>query len=437
MRIVVIHGYTDSNKGDVAIAHCTVAAIRALAPEAEILFHSNYREDHADFAYHNRFSRQAGIPVSEGLLPSPYVEDAGKGGTRGLLALLRLVGGVLALPLALIGIGGRRRALRELASADVILARGGQYLHNESGRVRGLIYLWRMLMNIAVPVWMGKRVVILGMSIGPLHGGMARWMAARVLRGCDLMVVREQYSADLLASLGITRQVRIAHDMAFLTDPAADAILPDLIEMGARYIGVTVIRWNFPGYGDEAGLQGRYLAALIGALGAAYQQFGLTPLLVEQVTARHHGMDDSAAVDALEARLRETMIPCVRVAADAAPEELAAIYGRCEVVLATRLHSLILAACAGTPSVAIRYQGTKTQGIMEALGTGEYVFDIAAVSSEELSGAISGVLADREGLSRAIRTRVAGFRGEIMQAAADALGMPDAHGKQTLPKLVE
>ena len=86
--------------------------------------------------------------------------------------------------------------------------------------------------------------------------------------------------------------------------------------------------------------------------------------LFPQVTVQHHGESDLDLLTQLAQRLQQLGVPYLLVSDDLAPEELSYLYGRCQVLLGTRLHSCILAACAATPVVAIRYQGFKTEGIM-------------------------------------------------------------------------
>jgi polysaccharide pyruvyl transferase WcaK-like protein len=86
---------------------------------------------------------------------------------------------------------------------------------------------------------------------------------------------------------------------------------------------------------------------------------------------------------------------------DFAPDELVAIYGQARLVLGTRLHSVIMALAAGTPAVAVSYVGHKTEGVMQAVGLGQYLIPFNTFTRESAlplvlsAAAMRGAVADR------------------------------------------
>lgn len=415
--IVLTHGYTDSNKGDVAIAFGTVAALRRSLPEAAILSHSNFSEEHVAFALHTRMMARAGIPVVEGVLPSPYLKDEGSGLGQHAAALLRLGRELAVLAILWVFPSLRRlhprkaRALDDIRRADLVVARGGQYLHNDAGPVRGSIYLARMLLNLAVPVWLHRPTVALGLSVGPVHGRFGRRLLTATLRPCRAVVVREALSATFLQSQGLTANVRVAPDSAFLTTPTRSEA--STVPAGT-WIGVTLINWSFPGHPQPRQARADYAGAVFEALLACHRSLSLTPILVDQVTVSHHGQHDLSLQAEMVERLRGHGVPAGHVTADLTPGEVCDIFGQCRVVLASRLHTVILSACAGTPAVAIRYQGFKTQGILEMLGVAQPAHDIDTVTAAELFASLQRALADRERLSERLQENVVGLRRQFL-----------------------
>jgi polysaccharide pyruvyl transferase WcaK-like protein len=416
-RIVITHGYTDSNKGDVAIALATVAALHRAMPDALILSHSNFSEAHVSFHHHTRMMAREGIVVREGVLPSPYLDDAGSGRRRDLIALARLAWEGFCLAALWLLPRMRRihprkaRALGDLRSASLVVARGGQYLHNESGRLRGMIYLGRMLLNLVVPIWLGRPTVVLGLSIGPLHGGFAHRLVTGALSRCRVVVVRENLSAELLRRQGLGATVRVAPDLGFLTTPTRTnaSRVPE-----GDWIGVTLLNWTFPGHRRPRQALANYLEAVLQCLVEGHAAFSLVPLLVEQVTVSHHGLHDRSLQAEMVERLRSHRVPAELLSADLTPGELCDVFRQCRLVLASRLHTLILAACAGTPTVAIHYQGYKTRGVVQMLGASVPVLAIDGLTADSLLHGVEHVLAQRDRLSNELETRVADLRKQIL-----------------------
>jgi len=248
-------------------------------------------------------------------------------------------------------------------------------------------------------------------------------MTARALGHCSLLVVRERKSAALLQELGLAKSMRLAPDFAFLIEPVRPDRFPDTcqaVESG-RWLGVTVVNWTFPDSGNPAERRAAYLDALVAVAQRVHESTGVGIVLFPQVTVQHHGESDLDLLRRFAARLADVGVPHRIVEDDLAPEELSYLYGRCEALLGTRLHSCILAACAFTPVVAIRYQGFKTEGVMAELGLEANVFDIAAMDADGIVNALLHVMRERDSVSASIRQRVGSFREELMAVLEEAV----------------
>lgn len=423
MNVLILHGYSDSNKGDLAIVVGMVQGITTVRPGVRIGLQSVYSETDPEFDFHHRFVRKMGVEVQQMAVPSPYVDSADQSRFRNVVAMRNLVLSAVAEVLArllppLRGLLPKQAAaLDAIQRSDIVLLKGGQYIYNDQRGVRAILYLWRILHPVYVAAGMSRPVVVLGQSIGPLVDERGRRMAAKALGLCKRLVVREKKTQALMAELGLQATTELAPDFAFLIEPKRPDSFPKtaaLIESG-RWLGITVVKWSFPDSPDPQAKRAAYLDALTEIAKRVYRKNGLSMALFPQVTVQHHGESDVDLLKQLAQRLAQLDIPHVLVADDLAPEELSYLYGRCEVLLGTRLHSCILAACAATPVVAIRYQGFKTEGIMAELGLGDAVFDIASVDVDGIEAAISRALDARSQISAQISERVAGFRRQLIE----------------------
>jgi polysaccharide pyruvyl transferase WcaK-like protein len=75
----------------------------------------------------------------------------------------------------------------------------------------------------------------------------------------------------------------------------------------------------------------------------------------------------------------------VLVQEDWSPAELAAFYGHAFALIGVRFHSALLSLVAGTPAIAIAYEGTKAQGIMSYLKLNNFVLNITDFKSSDLT----------------------------------------------------
>jgi polysaccharide pyruvyl transferase WcaK-like protein len=422
MKFVMLHCYSDSNKGDLAIVVASIHALRKLYPNAEIALQSVFPQEDPDFAFHNRFVTQLGVAVGPMGVPSPYADTRQHSVSRNLSAMWSLVRNafvqnlLLSWPALRSIFPAQAKSLDQIRLADVVLLKGGQYIYNDQGGLRGLLYLWRILYPIRVARKLGKPVLMLGQSIGPILGDRAQKMVTITLAGCQRLMVREELSAKLMETMGLKQITIIAPDMAFLTVPrkpnSTSAEIARL-EQGL-WLGVTVVNWNFPGSVDAKSQRATYEQTLTAVCERAFHAFGVSIALFPQVTVRHHGESDLDMILRVEAVLRQRGVNVMSITADLWPDEFSYLYGRCRALLGTRLHSCILAACAGCPVVAIRYQGYKTEGVMKGLGLEAFVHDINNVKEEPLLESVHQVLLERDGISERILNRVHSYCEELM-----------------------
>jgi polysaccharide pyruvyl transferase WcaK-like protein len=76
-----------------------------------------------------------------------------------------------------------------------------------------------------------------------------------------------------------------------------------------------------------------------------------------------------------------------------------------------------LAACAGTPIIAIRYQGYKTEGVMSELGLLNYVHDIYTVTADELWNSYQTLIDNHHTIKINLSEKVFTFRETIRDCA--------------------
>lgn len=409
MKAVITHCYSDSNKGDLGMLMATVDGLKRLRPDATIVLQSMYPTAHKEFEYHNRSVRALGLPIEECVIPSPYVDEEEPSFRRNLFAMFRLLRDYFGLQMCRLSpaLGGLARsqqksAYRTLQSADIVIAKGGHYLYNDQGGLRAWLYIWRLLTCIRIPILMKKPTILLGHSIGPIYGRKARRMTRDVLSRCRSIVVRERRSREVFGALGVRENVTLAPDLAFMTVPARPAEIPAFFDTHDAWLAVSINNWMFPESDDPDAQKKLYVDGLIETLCESHARWNLRPVFFLQEFVRLHGSSDVDLVEAMVATLRRRGVEAAVIEDDLWPSELSYLYGLCRVTLATRFHSCIYAALVGTPVIAIRYQGFKTEAVMADAGMEKYVHDIDDIRPDRILGQIGEILESRPQISAQI-----------------------------------
>jgi colanic acid/amylovoran biosynthesis protein len=301
----------------------------------------------------------------------------------------------------------RPRGLEQFRWADVVVSAGGGYIYDDGGRTARL-NLARRLLPLRAAREVGVPVVLFSQSIGPFESRLWRSIVGREVRQTRLVIVREELSEAVCREMGIPSQV--CDDIAFTLEPSEPpATAPAL---SGRTVGVTVM--SYLPRADAVGHRS-YLAALSRGLTLALESRSESVAVISQVSA-HPGDDDVAVAKELAGRLRQAGIDSSFVdLGEATDEELSAFYGRLGLVVASRLHSGILALCAGTPVIGLSYL-PKTDGILARLGLERWALPAAELDARAFAARLTDALEQRGQLEDQVLARIPAVRDSARRA---------------------
>jgi colanic acid/amylovoran biosynthesis protein len=381
VNVLIVNAYSARNRGDGMIVSQMVRLFRARGCEVKVMSDDPRDGDRYD------------VERLEPLAPIWPGENGGPSKP----AIIARMGGDLVRP-------GQRQAFRW---ADVCVSAGGGYLYDDGSRTARLNAA-RRLLPLRAARRLGVPVVLFSQSIGPFRSALWRSIVGRELRHSRRVIVREELSLAVARGMGLSPE--LCDDVAFALEPGEPPAGAPEVRPGT--IGVTAMS-SLPGV-DEAGHR-RYLeelqAGLIEAVGAA----GRPVAVISQVSA-HAGDDDVGVGTELCRRLVEAGLSAGFVdLGDAGDEEVSAFYGRLDLVVASRLHSGILALCAGTPIVALSYL-PKTDGVLARLGLDRWVLPAAGLRADPLAATLRAALADTAALRHEIQARLPELRASATRA---------------------
>lgn len=306
---------------------------------------------------------------------------------------------------------GRRQLMRAYYDADVVVVIGGGHLYAPHAYNIAFIWLW---VGLALAVVLGKPLLLLPQSFGPLPGRLQRAMLRWLLEHAAFVAAREYRSVELLAKLKLRRAL-VLPDLAFTAAEAAphelDAAVPQIRQArasGRPLIGLTLMDWG--GQNPRFRNQPGYEAAVLALIGHLAERYDARIFLFSQCFGSTAAHDDRR----IARRLAAVAPPADLTVVDAAlsPELLKAAYRQIDALVATRMHSAIFALGAGVPTLVIGYLH-KSVGIMEMLGLERYCLDIDTVDCDTLRDGFDRLWRDRTHVARRIGERVPMMRSTL------------------------
>jgi polysaccharide pyruvyl transferase WcaK-like protein len=379
-RVGLLGPYGSGNLGDAAIQDAVLANLRARVPGARFL---------AICANPDDATARHGIEAVRLRAPRPVPPPANP-----VAALPRQVGSWTR---------HARRSLAELDALDLLVMSGGGQLDDHWGGPFGhplMLRLWTAgARRRGVPVAfcsVGADVVQSALSCSLLAGALTR--AAYVS-------ARDDSSARFIRSITGLPGVATVRDLAFSlpVEPALRAAPPP---DGAPVVGIGLVA-----RGAVPQASTRAFAAYVedvAQVGAALARDGCRVLIFESQPR----MD--AAVAAGVARRIRALHPAAVVEHETPTTvpALLRVLARTHVVLASRLHSLLLAAVLHRPVVALS-PAPKVERLMADLGLGDRCLPIVGASRGRLLGAVTRSLEQRAAVAAAIAARTRAWEADL------------------------
>lgn len=269
------------------------------------------------------------------------------------------------------------RAVWQVMRRSRVFVLGGGSLLQDITSARSIVYYLGMH---ALARQGGCRIAWIGQGIGPLRRGWARRWTARAARQAEVIVVREEASAELLVKMRVPN-VQVGADLSFLL-PAADP------ECGWRTLQQFGIVRDKP---IVALAPRHWVPALLPLLR------GLVRHLAEKWQAQtvllpmHPHRDIELSREIAAGEPTATVID-----SHLSVQQAKNVLSCCQMVIGVRLHALMLAAAAGVPCLAISYD-PKVRAFWEQVEPKD-VLDIQAIDAHTLQQRVDTLWERRESL---------------------------------------
>jgi polysaccharide pyruvyl transferase CsaB len=247
----------------------------------------------------------------------------------------------------------RREMVPEIQRLDVFILGGGGILYDRDAEE----YLRELLIasELQVPV------LIYAISAGPLLTQASRQAVQSALNSVDapIVTVRDRLGYRLLEDVGVTQEIHLTADPAFLLQPeelSIDELKAEGVDFDRPLIGFSV---REPGPAAPDIQPEEYYALLANAADFMVERYDANVLFVpmEKADVQH-----SHAVVAHMQNAERGEILRRRYS----PGQILDLMGRFELAVGMRLHFLIFATVRGTPFTALPY-ASKVTGLLDDL----------------------------------------------------------------------
>jgi polysaccharide pyruvyl transferase CsaB len=225
--------------------------------------------------------------------------------------------------------GNPRTLARAIRACDVLISGGGSLLQDVTS-LRNVVYYTAIIRFAQLT---RKPVMIYAHGVGPLYKPLSRKLTRIAIQRARVVTVRDEDSKALLRRIGVRREIEVTADPVWALEPGKSG--PQGQDMTW---GVSLRSWPGQDDSDE-------MARAINSIRSAAQADGATLRFLPMQAAA-----DRPLIEAHGAKAHEII-----ETTNLHPRDVMAAAGRCDLMIAMRLHALIFAAAQGVPCVAINY----------------------------------------------------------------------------------
>ena len=350
MKVLILNSDSPNNRGDRAILQGLVELIRDIEPDAEITSLSQYAQ---------RDSNWFGI---EFLPFSPYSTSP----TNYL------------------------RLLASARRADVILWGGGELLKDYTNKLS--LFYW------ALKLWGVSRVnsKIIGafQGIGPTKAAVSKWAIKAAVNQCRVFLVRDAKSKEKLDDWGAKTQVVASFDPAVYTSfeakPGASVGIGLRRWFHYRPSGWLPAKYRFwaKGGGEISKEEKKYVDQMVDYCNWLVDSKGLTLKFIPMHMSASE--DDAGFAEQIRTRLNNPKAAQVISQDELSPTQLLSEIGSCQIFVASRLHSAILATVANVPSICLYYVD-KGRLFFDQVSQSRFAKDIKMMTEENAAAELTAL----------------------------------------------
>ncbi|HEX5924722.1 MAG TPA: polysaccharide pyruvyl transferase family protein [Baekduia sp.] len=416
-RIAFISPTGSGNLGDAAIIDSLIQGVRRRIPDAEIVgFTQNPYDTTARHEVRAYTCTGVSMPKYKMTESAPPDDEDGDddeprpsalSAARGALSLvpgLRPAYRLVRLTLA--ERRHRRLSAERIRGFDFVVVAGGGQLDDFWGGAFGHPYALMRWADLARSA--GARYVILSVGTGSLASRLSALFVRRALAMADYRSFRDGRSRDLVGDPELTRDDPIVPDLAYSVPLAPEAERPPAAR---SIVGVSPMAYADPRVWPVRDLaRYRRHVETMATLTVRLARAGHEVVLFTSDSPDRRSLAEVRGI--VDAQLRPDERTRIRVPVIDGVVGLMQVLAGVDIVVAARLHGVLLGHVAGRPALAVSHE-RKVRTLMDEMGHGRYCFEIDDFDPEAGWTRLGEIDARRPELAAEIGRTVADYRRRV------------------------
>ncbi|MDL5026140.1 polysaccharide pyruvyl transferase family protein [Vibrio sp. TMPB1044] len=417
-KLVITNGWSDLNSGDSAIVMSVIQRFyMEYGDKLSVTVLSELNEVNEFYSDSIDKIIEVFPSISIKLIPSPFKKTYNDSYFDKMAEVVSFFKNLSLIPFSR---SSKNDYIREIRSADVVVSKGGHFIHDRRG-LHSVVHLIKCLYPIIIAKHLGVKYSLLAQSYGPFYQDtlLSKFntsLVRSVLNNSEGLSVRESVSIGALELIGVDKNKTYStSDYAFLMN---DIDLKNCRKFDYNNFFVVTLRQH--DFKDENGEQA-YLESMKNLCINIYEKYSLSPLIVPHVKGPNSFENDIIITKKFESLLDEKQKDIFKFEYEHMHAiEFMQLYSKAKILIGTRFHSVIFALCSSVPSFAISYSGYKAN-IMKQFSMDDFMMNIDDVNHENLDVLEKRVftLIDKNDFFREeIKNRMEHVRREIIEDPA-------------------
>ncbi len=328
-------------------------------------------------------------------------------------------------------------AMRFLRGVDVLIIAGGGQFDEEWGGPWGqpyALFKWTTAARLV-----GARVACLSVGVCRLQHRLSRFFVSRTLSNASYVSLRDPWSLEFVHKNFSNPRARLVPDLAFSLASSELPAAPEQSQL--RTIGVSPIAYGRPDLWptkDHSAFE-TYVEALIGFVAQRLQQNDHVVLFCSDGPDWNVIQDMSAA---LRSRCSAEAFGNLTIKRPMTLSEVLSVIVPCNVIVASRLHGVILSHWLGKPTIAISYD-RKVSTHMRQIGQDAACVELKGIAVDELSRTYEALAKRQVEVSQELLSAVERWQKDLSAQYDDVVGTlmrvassaPDAAARSVRPEV--